>query len=52
LKESVPIKVLSERPGHAAPGFTMAIYQHVLPGMQADAARLFVGLIASTASTR
>jgi integrase len=48
LKESVPIKVVSERLGHATPGFTMATYQHVLPGMQADAARLFAGLIAST----
>ena len=48
LKESVPIKVVSERLGHATPRFTMATYQHVLPGMQADAARLFAGLIAST----
>jgi integrase len=48
LKESMPIKVVSERLGHATPGFTMATYQHVLPGMQADAARLFAGLIASS----
>lgn len=48
LKESVAIKVVSERLGHATPGVTMATYQHVLPGMQADAARLFAGLIAST----
>ena len=48
LKESVPIKVVSERLGHATPGFTMATYQHVLPGMQAEAARLFSSLIAST----
>jgi hypothetical protein len=26
----------------------MATYQHVLPGMQADAARVFAGLIPST----
>jgi hypothetical protein len=26
----------------------MATYQHVLPGMQADAARVFAGLIGST----
>jgi hypothetical protein len=31
-----------------AEGFTMATYQHVLPGMQADAARVFAGLIRST----
>jgi integrase len=48
LKERVPIKVVSERLGHATPGFTMATYQHVLPGMQADAARVFAGLISST----
>jgi len=32
-------KVVSERLAHATPGFTMATYQHVLPGMQAEAAR-------------
>jgi integrase len=48
LKERVPIKVVSERLGHATPGFTMATYQHVLPGMQADAARVFAELIGST----
>ena len=48
LKERVPIKVVSERLGHATPGFTMATYQHVLPGMQADAARVFANLIGST----
>ena len=31
LKAGVPIKVVSERLGHATPGFTMATYQHVLP---------------------
>ena len=48
MKERIPIKVVSERLGHSTPGFTMATYQHVLPGMQADAARVFAGLIAST----
>jgi integrase len=41
LKAGIPIKVVSERLGHATPGFTMATYQHVLPGMQAEAARTF-----------
>ena len=36
-----PIKVVSERLGHANPGFTMATYQHVLPGMGAEAADKF-----------
>ena len=48
LKAGVPIKVVSERLGHATPGFTMATYQHVLPGMQAEAARTFASVIAST----
>ena len=37
-KAGVPIKVVSERLGHASVAFTMQVYQHVLPGMQADAA--------------
>jgi hypothetical protein len=41
LKARVPIKVVSERLDHSTPGFTMATYQHVLPGMQAEAARTF-----------
>ena len=38
-------QVVSERLGHANPGFTMATYQHVLPGMGADAANRFSRLI-------
>jgi integrase len=53
LKAGVPIKVVSERLGHSTPGFTMATYQHVLPGMQAEAARAFAELLeAPPASTR
>jgi integrase len=37
----VPAKVVSERLGHASVAFTMNVYQHVLPGMQADAAVMF-----------
>jgi integrase len=37
--DGVAIKVVSERLGHANPGFTMATYQHVLPGMGAAAAQ-------------
>jgi integrase len=43
-----PIKVVSERLGHAHPGFTMATYQHLLPGMSAAAAQQFVDLVAET----
>ena len=50
LKAGVPIKVVSERLGHSTPGFTMATYQHVLPGMQAEAARTFAALLERPAS--
>jgi integrase len=46
LKHGVPLKVVSERLGHSTPAFTMAVYQHVLPGMQRDAANTFARLIA------
>jgi integrase len=46
LKAGVPLKVVSERLGHSNPAFTMATYQHVLPGMQAEAAATFANLIA------
>lgn len=39
-----PIKVVSERLGHAHPGFTMHTYQHLLPGMGAAAATQFADL--------
>jgi integrase len=45
LKASVPIKVVSERLGHSTPAFTITTYQHVLPGMQRDAAALFGRLL-------
>ena len=48
LKAGVPLKVVSERLGHSTPAFTMATYQHVLPGMQADAARTFANLLDHT----
>ena len=41
IKEGIPVKVVSERLGHANIAFTIQTYQHVLPGMQADAARTF-----------
>ena len=41
IKEGVPVKVVSERLGHAHIAFTIETYQHVLPGMQADAARTY-----------
>jgi integrase len=46
LKAGVPVKVVSERLGHANVAFTMNVYQHVLPGMQAEAAETFAALLA------
>jgi integrase len=51
IQAGVPVKVVSERLGHATPAFTINTYQHVLPGMQADAARIFERLVAPAAST-
>jgi integrase len=45
LKAGVPIKVVSERLGHSTPGFTMATYQHVIPGMQEAAAATFADIL-------
>ncbi|MCU0267315.1 MAG: site-specific integrase [Acidimicrobiales bacterium] len=41
LLAGVPPKVVSERLGHATVAFTMQVYAHVIPGMQADAAAAF-----------
>ncbi len=49
LKAGVPIKVVSERLGHSTPGFTMATYQHVIPGMQEEAAHTFAGILEACA---
>jgi len=38
LEIGVNAKIVSERLGHSNPAFTMTVYQHVLPGMQSDAA--------------
>jgi integrase len=46
IKAGVPVKVVSERLGHAKTAFTIETYQHVLPGMQADAARTFEQVVA------
>jgi len=45
IKAGVPVKVVSERLGHANVAFTMSVYQHVLPGMQAEAANTFAELL-------
>lgn len=45
LQAGVPVKVVSERLGHANAAFTMSVYQHVLPGMQAEAAAAFAQVL-------
>jgi integrase len=45
IKAGIPVKVVSERLGHGHPAFTIDTYQHVLPVMQAEAAKTFEALI-------
>lgn len=45
IAASVPIKVVTERLGHAHPAFTMHTYQRLLPGMSAAAADQFASLV-------
>lgn len=47
FKDGVPIKVVSERLGHASATFTMNTYQWLLPGMQAEAAAAFQRILAT-----
>ena len=48
LQAGVPIKVIAERLGHEDPAFTMKQYAHVIPGMQANAARLIADTVDTT----
>lgn len=50
LTQGVHPKVVSERLGHSSIGITLDTYSHVLPGMQAEAARAFDSLFPSEAS--
>lgn len=45
LRAGVNPKVVSERLGHSSVAFTLDTYAHVLPGMQRDAAELFMSLV-------
>lgn len=45
LRAGVPVKVVSERLGHASVTITLEIYAHVMPGMQAEAAATFAALV-------
>jgi integrase len=50
LAAGVPVKVVSERLGHASATITLSVYAHVMPGNQRDAADLFARLIGGGAS--
>ncbi len=46
LRAGIPVKVVSERLGHSDVMTTMRVYQHVMPGMQAEAAQTFAAMFA------
>lgn len=48
IKAGQPLKVVSQRIGHASPTITMAIYQHVLPSDDVEAATAGARLILGT----
>ncbi|MFQ1002606.1 tyrosine-type recombinase/integrase [Modestobacter sp. SSW1-42] len=45
LADGVPVKVVSERLGHASPTITLSVYAHVHPGMGRQAADRFAALL-------
>lgn len=45
LAAGVPVKVVSERLGHATVGLTLDVYAHVLPAMDGEAAERFAALV-------
>jgi integrase len=45
LAAGVPAKVVSERLGHATIAITLDVYSHVIPGMDAQAAKAVASLI-------
>ncbi len=47
LEAGVPVKVMSERLGHANVGTTMSTYQHVIPGMDAEAAEMIANAVST-----
>ena len=45
LRAGVSVKVVSERLGHTKASVTQDIYQHVIPGMQEDAAARIAAVV-------
>ena len=48
LRAGVPVKVVSERLGHASVAFTQQVYMHVIPGMDEEGAQLAAAAIFDT----
>ena len=46
LASGMDLRTVAERMGHASPQTTLAIYAHVLPGRDREAARTFAGVLA------
>ncbi|UPK64654.1 site-specific integrase [Rhodococcus pyridinivorans] len=46
LRAGIPAKVVSERLGHSDVTTTLRVYAHTLPGMQAEAAKVFASMMA------
>jgi integrase len=45
VASGVPVKVVSERLGHSKASVTQDIYQHVIPGMQEEAAARIAAVV-------
>lgn len=45
LRAGVPVKVISERLGHASPMITLTVYTHVMPAMQREAATKLAAMV-------
>jgi integrase len=45
LQAGVPVKVVSERLGHANVAFTLQTYVHVMPAQQREAAQVMGALL-------
>lgn len=52
LAAGEPVKVVSERLGHASPNITLTVYQHVMPGMGRQAADRFAAMLGGTPSIK
>lgn len=52
LRQGTHPKVVQERLGHSTPAFTLAVYSHVLPGLQEEAARRLEATLLGTGNSR